>query len=259
MKSARTRITLLLPVALLLVTAPLAAQQVHYGKAAQIGDGHVRAYVMLDEQAHPLELGIAIDEAAFGSLPDLAEAPPEEAFVELDLLLPEENPTPYRYAMFHWNPRGHEPDGIYTVPHFDFHFYLTDPEARHAIVPTGTPEEFEARGMKAPEDGYLPAHYVNPGGTTVPMMGSHWIDPASHEFHGQPFDKTFIYGTWDGEVIFGEPMITKAYIESRGDETIEIALPSRFAAAGVHPSAYRVRYDAEAKEYRIALTGFETR
>jgi hypothetical protein len=34
-----------------------------------------------------------------------------------------------------WNPRGHIPDGVYTVPHFDVHFYLITREQREEIVP----------------------------------------------------------------------------------------------------------------------------
>lgn len=87
-------------------------------------------------------------------------------------------------------------------------------------------------------------------------MGSHWIDPAAHELHGAAFDRTFLYGTWDGRVLFYEPMITKAEIERRVDETTPVAVPERHAAAGWYPSAYRVRFDGASGEYRIALTGF---
>jgi hypothetical protein len=110
--------------------------------------------------------------------------------------------------------------------------------------------------MKPPAEGYLPANYAKPGGTTVPQMGSHWIDPASHEFHGRQFDQTFIYGTWDGRVIFHEPMITKAYLERRSDDVFDIATPTRYAEAGWYPSGYRVWYVAQAEEYRVALTRF---
>ena len=33
-------------------------------------------------------------------------------------------PEPYRFMMLDWNPQGHQPPGVYTVPHFDFHFYM---------------------------------------------------------------------------------------------------------------------------------------
>ena len=32
---------------------------------------------------------------------------------------------------------------------------------------------------------------------------------------GEPFTKTFIYGSYDGTFIFGEPMVAKAYLETK--------------------------------------------
>ncbi|MGH7565437.1 MAG: DUF5602 domain-containing protein [Gemmatimonadota bacterium] len=246
-----------LPIVLaLLVAAPAVGQELRYGPESPLGHGTARAYVIVGD-GQPVEIGIALSESALEGLPDLADKPDEEAFVLVDLPLPEENPTPFRLASMDWNPRGHPPV-MYGLPHFDFHFYLIDAEVRDAILPGDPPDLalFEGRGSRAPEEGLLPMHYVYPGEATVPQMGGHWVDPASHEFHGSTFDTTFIYGTWDGGVIFWEPMMTKAYIESRPDATIEIATPTRAAATGWYPSAYRVGFDPQAKEYRIALVGF---
>lgn len=253
----------------LLGAADLAAQQIRYGPESPLGEGTARTYLAVDPDGRPSELGFALSETAMATLPDLADKPDHEAFVVVDLELPEGSPAQFRFASMDWNPRGHIPPGIYTVPHFDFHFYTVDPATRDAIMPgeSDAPGEtgdfagtaFEQRGMMTPEAGWLPAHYVNPGGTTVPMMGGHWIDPGSHEFHGEPFDKTFIYGTWDGQVIFWEPMITKAFIESKPESPYQIAAPEKVPQPGWYPSSYLVRYDANAKEYRIALTGFAER
>lgn len=202
--------------ALVLLAAPsLPAQEIRYGAPVQLADGTMRTYLVIDRDSHPLELGIALSEAALQNLPDLAD---EEPSLALDLAMPEGNPTPFRFVGAGWMPRGHPPAGVYTVPHFDVHFYLIDPAARDAIVPADTTDmtDLEARGSKAPTEGFIPANYVYPGEATVPQMGGHWIDPASHEFHGAPFDRTFLYGTWDG-------------------------------------------FDEDAKEYRIALTGFAER
>jgi hypothetical protein len=217
-----------------------------FGPKGTFGGGTARAYILFDAEGNPAEVGIALDESTFDGLPDL-----------LDLALPEGNPTPYRFASIDWNPRGHVPS-MYQLPHFDFHFYLIDAAERDAIG-APDPAELEALGSRAPEEGLLPASYVYPGETTVPQMGGHWIDPASHEFHDETFDRTFIYGTWEGQVVFHEPMITRAFIESRPDATFEIATPVRYATPGWYPSAYRVSYDSETKEYRIGMIGFTKR
>jgi uncharacterized protein len=264
------RFHVLLAAAGLAVLAPAArAQEVRYGPDVALGDGVVRTYVMHDANGAPTEVGVAISETAMATLPDLSQKPPMESFLAMDLAFPEGAPAPYKHVGFDWNSIGHPPMGIYTIPHFDFHFYTIDTETKGAIVPgeTDVPAEngefaegpFAERAMMAPEAGFLPATYAYAPGSAVPMMGGHWIDPASHEFHDETFDKTFIYGTWDGGVIFLEPMITKAFIESKPAESWEIAAPEKVAVPGWYPSAYTVKYDADAKEYRIALIGLAER
>src|SRR5574338_327063 len=90
-----------------------------YGVPTKVGDGMARTYVVLDEKngRAPLELGIALDDRALSGLPT---EPGEFSFT---LPLPTHAPEPYRFAELDWNPQGHEPEGVYSVPHFDFHFY----------------------------------------------------------------------------------------------------------------------------------------
>jgi hypothetical protein len=54
-------------------------------------------------------------------------------------------------------------------------------------------------------------------------------------------------------------MITRAYLLSKPDVTVPVSVAARHATPGYHPSAYRVTWDAQAKEYRVALTGLAYR
>ena len=101
---------------------------------------------------------------------------------------------------------------------------------------------------------------------TVPRMGLHWVDVASPELapEPQPFTTTFIVGSWDGQVIFDEPMITREFILShRTGETRSrsMSLPParRYTPAGWHPSSYDITWDERLREYRVALTGLVER
>ena len=65
----------------------------------------------------------------------------------------------------------------------------------------------------------------------------------------------FIYGSWDGRLTFAEPMITKAFIESKPDFRAPVAMAEKYEVAGYYPSSYRIYWDEATREYRITLTG----
>jgi hypothetical protein len=219
-----------------------------YGTPVKVGNGMARAYIVLNHGV-PSELGIALSERALQGLPAPTGGFPDSHSWVLDM--PAQNPTQYQVIELDWNPVGHPPPMVYTVPHFDFHFYTISLAERNAIVPG---PDFGTKATNLPPVQYRPAGYVGDM-MGVPMMGMHWLDPANPEFHGLPFTSTFIYGSWDGHFIFAEPMVTRAYLESKPDTMGTISVPTAFEEAGYHPTAYRVTYDARAKEFRVAITG----
>jgi hypothetical protein len=257
-----------------------------YGTPTKLGNGMVRTYVVLDQKdsRRPLEVGLAMSEQSLEGLP--AAAPTSAEMKEhahhtmgnaLLLDLPAQNPTPYEFVQLDWNPNGHEPEGVYTLPHFDFHFYTVPVEVRNSIVPSD-PQYFEKAANLPPQNERYPFHLdagtlaggVPQGAVTVPQMGVHWLNVLSPELQKmagnpdawQPFTRTFIYGSWNGQFIFDEPMITRAHILSKKtatdpavvDEIIPVSTAQKYSPAGFYPSAYRITWDAQQKEYRIALT-----
>jgi hypothetical protein len=226
-----------------------------YGKPTALGQGTARTYVTVANGV-PTEIGVRLSEAALAGLPD--EHDPNGVHMhghttfEHPLDLPEDNPTPYRHVVINWNPRGHEPPGIYDAPHFDFHFYTIDPSERDAIDPKDP--EFQKKAERLPQPELVPNNYVMPAPLAFPRMGIHWVDTTSAELRGEKFTRTFIYGSWDGKVIFGEPMITKAYLESKPQFSAALPAPARGRESGAYPKGYSVTWDGAAKEYKIALT-----
>jgi hypothetical protein len=262
---------------------------VRYGPAVSLGSGTVRTYVELDRDHPdtPVEIGVAMSEGVMADLPDGSamssamtghDAHTSMAMVMyMNLLdMPADNPTPYRFVQLDWNPEGHEPAGVYDLPHFDFHFYTVSKEVRSSIVPTD--EHYADKAANVPPAEQRAPFYVDaatpvgipPAVAAVPEMGLLWLDVrspelqviAGHPESYQPFTKTFIYGSWDGKFIFDEPMITRDYIVSKReatdpavrDEVIPVPVPEQYESAGYYPGAYRITWDPEAKEYRVALT-----
>ena len=236
--------------------AAASARRTTYGEPVTVGRGTARTYVTITNGV-PAEVGVALSEAALTGLPDEHAAGGVHAHGHITfehvLQLPERNPTPFRHVLLNWNPGGHEPPGIYDTPHFDFHFYVIDDAERLAIDPADPDYQRKAERKPAPE--FIPQRYVMPAPLAFARMGVHWVDTTSSELKGQPFTGTFIYGSWNGKVIFAEPMITKTYLETKPQFSAELPAPQRGRDAGYYPKGYRVHWDAEAKEYRIALTG----
>lgn len=243
-----------------------------YGVSQTLGGGIARTYVTLNAAGKPTSIGVALSEAAMTNLPMTPNAPSPSAAM-LQLALPADAPvTGYDHIMVDWNPAGHEPDHVYTLPHFDFHFYNVPSAQVMAIMPTDP--QYATKAAAFPATAFVPAGYksaselsgTTPGAASVPMMGLHWLDVASPELQpppaGKTFTETFIYGSWDGKFIFLEPMITKAYLESLKNTTgmsRAIGTAAQVATPGYYPSSYSIRYDATAKEYRIAMDSLKFR
>jgi hypothetical protein len=255
-----------------------AAEIRRYGTTVALGNGRARSYVTVDAQGAPTEVGVALDERALEGLPSAGtghhggHAMPHTFLLDL----PSQDGVPFKFVELNWNPAGHEPEGVYQdVPHFDFHFYTITKAEREAIVPSDP--QFAAKADNTPSGDYVPSFNsplgppnAPPSAIAVPMMGVHWVDLRSAELQAllgrpeayKPFTATFIHGSWDGRYIFWEPMITRAHIlEKRTttdpavrDEIIPVPTPVRYHVAGYYPAAYRITWDEEAKEYRIALT-----
>jgi hypothetical protein len=260
-----------LPIA---VSAPLTLRA--DGAAQRIGNGTVRTYVLFDpaNRRVPIEVGIALSADALEGLPAPMAMKNTDAMSshfdthERLLPLPDANPTPYKFVQFNWNPGGHEPPGIYDRPHFDFHFWTVPVDVRNSIEPSNPAFAEQAAAYPAAE--YRTPFYIDAAtaakapaaAVSVPQMGMHWLDVRSGEFNGQGFSKTYIVGSWDGRFVFDEPMITREYIVAKRaatdpavrDEITLVPSPAKRQVAGYYPEAYRISYDAETNEYRIALT-----
>lgn len=225
------------------------------GPVRDVGVGRAYAFVTLDAGGKAAAVGIRMSEAALTGLP--AEPPQGGDRWEYVLSLPKEAAgSGYDHIVVDWNPKGHIPPGVYDRPHFDFHFYLISPAQRDKITAKG---EDLARAHKAPAPAFMPEGYVLPEGTEVPRMGAHAIDPAGPEFNRQPFTKTFIYGFYDGSMVFLEPMVTQAFLESKPDVTEAIRLPKAYSLRAYYPTQYSVKYDEAKREYVISLENLVSR
>jgi hypothetical protein len=217
-----------------------------YGPATSIGKGVARAWVKEDANGNPLEVGVDITEKVLESLPHHGGA----------YVLPfhkNKGKHFYDHVYLGWEAMGHEPPGIYDVPHFDVHFYITTSAEREAIGFAPVSDPIDSK--------YVPYMYML-GDPVIPQMGSHWIDLLTPELDpnsGKKFEHVYILGSYKGEFTFWEPMVTIEYLLTKPNITVPVRQPSAWQRDGWYATGYQVKYTDKPGTYTIALTGLTWR
>lgn len=250
------------------------------GPAVTVGGGTARMFVDLGAGGEPRTLGVALTHGALSGLAtrmnttsrcfdkngDGTVAHGECLGDYQSILLPPAGAAdlglPFRWATVNWNPEGHAAPAppVWSAPHFDFHFFLARQDVIEGIR-TGPCAEFIhcddfATAQKPLPAPYAPQDYLDVG-AAVAAMGNHLVDAHDPELADPSlgFSGTFIYGAYDGKLIFLEPMISHAFLSSRPNRCTPLRAPAAYATAGYYPTSYCVRYDAGSATYRVTLEG----
>lgn len=226
-------------------------EHVSWGTSTAVGNGEITPFVT--GTGSPTAVGLYLESAALTGLPDAEE--------HHHIALPED--TVFEWLGFDWLPAGHGPEGVYDVAHFDVHYYLTSEAAVRDIpeinYPPGTGDPYDV--PIAPDQ--RPPNYFRTR-SVVPEMGEHLFDADAPEWaepgrpSGEPFTHTFIWGHWDGDLIFYEPMATCDFLADLDGAVAEpIGTPDRMPEAGTYPTAYRIAFHERRDAYTVTLDGFE--
>ncbi|MGV3527742.1 MAG: hypothetical protein ACO1OO_02515 [Flavisolibacter sp.] len=220
------------------------------GTEVPVFGGKVWSKLSLTKEGKPAQLSLVFDEAVLQSSPTGPHANPDHMANTFIVPLSEEakKASPFEFIMLNWNPSGHEPEHVYTVPHFDVHFYIRD-----AAEVMGYTDSVKLD--TDPEASYLPAGHV--GVHPMKMMGKHWVDTASPELKGAAFTETFIYGSYNAELIFFEPMITLDFLKKTSSYERQLPQPAKFQESGYYPTTLKVTKQNGKTE--VTLAGFTYR
>jgi hypothetical protein len=253
------------------------------GADARLGEGVFSSYVQFDRSGAPTAIGLSFSPDVLNTLPthrsdehrcfDLdgngtIEADPEclamhERVVPLPPEAARRTDIPFKWILLNWNPQGHAPSQVYGLPHFDIHYVMEPIENIFAIMPGPCGEEFircdqfDRAVMPVPEN-YMHPDFQNVG-AAVPAMGNHLVDLTSHEFHGSTFDRTWMYGAYEGRVTFWEEMVTRDFLLTRPDTCFDIKTPGAVATTGYYPTRSCFGFRGDTGEQRVSIEGFEYR
>lgn len=225
------------------------------GKEIRLGKGMVRSWISVDTKGYPQEIGVEFTPGALEGLP--LESGHENTIV-LPLHIKARQLTPFDHIGLNWNPNGHDPEGVFTVPHFDIHFYMISLAERIAI-PEWSPAS-DAAFNNYPPRGYIPMDYSTPPGAigAEAQMGKHWL-PTNLDAY-LPFSKIMILGTYDGKFIFIEPMVTLETLTNlKADMEFHYSQPALFENTGNYPTRYRIYLDPKTKNRYVTLSKFISR
>ena len=222
------------------------------GEEVTVHNGKGWAWTKINKKGAPEQIGFTLTDDALNSVPVPSGSAQTGSGHDAhggghEYWVAKFNPVagaviPFNFVLLNWNPYGHPPANIYDKPHFDFHFYSQTPEEVMAI---GTYEVDSLKFNNVPQPDYFPAKYVNTG-HSIPQMGSHWVDVTSSELNGKPFTETFIYGSFNGEVTFYEPMITLEFLKNQKKYERAIPVPAKFQETGWYPTSMKiVKHDGQ--------------
>jgi len=160
------------------------------------------------------------------------------------------NTHQFSFLGFYYNPEGHPPSEIYTVPHLDFHFNMLSEGTVERIVTE--PAIYDISDSQIPED-YQRIPVVDTdddGEPDTPLieedMGEHLALSTSPEFQeGGEFTHTMIYGAYDedgdgtGHFTSVEPMVTVEFFDGLEEETVvDMKTPEEYNEADDRPTQY---------------------
>lgn len=272
------RVVLTAAAAVLLSSGPSFTDELP-GASAPLGNGTVGSYTILGGEGVPQEIGVVFLAGALDGLPaeknnvsrcfdrdgDGANSE-HECEGDYQLTLPfaavpgVDADVPFTFAMVNYNPKGHIP-AAWSVPHFDIHFYsvpLADVEA----IRVGSCDFFidcddQKRALMP-----VAAKYVHPDhidvGAAVGLMGNHLIDSKTPELAspGSPFTHTWVFGAYEGRIIFHEVMATTDFLTATGDVCADIKQPQARETAGYYPTRYCFRRDTSDGTLRVYMADF---
>jgi hypothetical protein len=182
---------------------------------------------------------------------------------------------PFVYVEIDWNteglPRG--PNGSFSSPHFDFHFYLLPQKEVDAEMncvssngktcdPLKTDYAQMQRFLNLPDASSVPATYRPDVDSSIPDMGLHLID-STFDYTVEKVDHTptLLYGTFAGKVVFAESSVTLQTLQDvvaapGGSITFPFAQPATYASGIDWPTSFVIEYLPETGGFKAGFNGF---
>jgi hypothetical protein len=231
------------------------APRIVYGDSVSLSGATLATWAKVLPQGRVTEVGLTLPLAIVENPPSEPGPGPDGQWV-LNFPGVVQQSTYFNHLEFGWNPHGHEPDGVFDVPHFDFHF---EGVPLQTILNIGFGADlggglFGDPVVPSPER--MPAGYVYPGQLAlVPFMGVHAFRPDDIVPSDQ-FTKIVLAGFYNNNLLFIEPMITQEFLLRRQSFSLNVPRPAVLGRSTLYPARFEATYDKKADAYYFVYSDF---
>jgi hypothetical protein len=252
---ATLALSVLVPSSSATAQRPAPDPRIVYGQSITLSGVTLSTWAKVLPHGRVTQVGLTLPMAFVKTPPAQPASGPDGQFV---LAFPKvvQQSTYFNHLELGWNPHGHEPEGVWDVPHFDFHFEGVPVQSIWDIgfgVNLGN-GLFGDSIVPTPER--MPAGYVYPGQLAlVPFMGVHAFRPEDIVPSDQ-FTAVVLAGFYNGNMIFIEPMITQEFLLRRESFEIEVPRPTVLGRNTSYPTRFRGTYDKKADAYYFIFSHF---
>lgn len=220
------------------------------GPKVAVGNGYVFSWMRVIDNNTPWEIGIDITSAV------LEDLPKDSGLIEPAIIpLPEiaEKLTPFNHISITWNPENFSDIPDFKQAHFNFYFYTIPINDRMSIPPWS--EETNPPFSTYPPKNYLPKDYsplIN-GIGSYSEIGRHWLSSDSKSY--LPLADAFSFGTYEGKLIFLNPIVTFPVLKSGEEIKKPISQPLYYPGGKPFPREYKISINTN-DNHTVALRNF---
>lgn len=229
----------------------LREDQVYSGPKITIGEGYIRSWMSYNEYDIPIEIGVEMSPEVFNNI---------EANFEKPIYIPLQDDitkvTPFDHIEIDWHAQDESLLEDFKPAHFAFYFFMIPLEKRNSI-PEWSPETDFLFSMYPPKinmaQSYVPLERHN---GSYASLGKYWLskDPRNY----QPLSHTLVLGTFEGQFVFIDPIVTWDQIKAQAFFNENYPQPLVHISDHLFPREYNFYVNSEGN-YCITLGNFITR
>jgi len=219
-----------------------------WGESAIVDGSRIVTWAVVSADNQVLAVGVTFSQKLAKDMPDDGDGP-AGAFASLEFPAIVQETTFFNHLEIQPEPHGHiSPPGsngtVYSVPHFDFHFYSIAEEEVLSIP---------AKNPPLPPAYEIPAGYL-PAGPSLAEMGRHSSPRSVLSMEKLTAVMVLGYLPDGSQVHFLEPMVSQEVLLSEQDFSLDVPMLTTFGREMLYPTQFEATF--QGNSWSFVFSGF---